>query len=124
MNLYTRTDNNPDLEVVTKEFKYRDIIVPIGFSFDGASAPRIFWGIIPPFKRTKKAACVHDWLCRNAKGPSDRKYADRIFYQMLKEVRVIDKETGREKPGLNKVRCALGYIGVRIGSYLGIGVHY
>lgn len=124
MNLYTRTDQNPDIEVVTKEFTYRGITVPVGFAFDGASAPRFFWGIIPPFKRTKKAACIHDWNCRNAESPADRKAADLMFYRMLREVKVIDKKTGREKHGINRARCIIGYLGVRIGSYLGIGVHY
>lgn len=124
MNLYTRTDDDPDIEVVTMEYNWRDIWVPVDFAFDGASAPRIFWGIIPPFKRTKKAACIHDWLCRNAKNKEDRAYADKMFYEALKEVQVVDKKTGKKKPGLNAARCAIGYAGVRLGALLGIGVHY
>jgi hypothetical protein len=124
MNLYTRTDNNPDLEVLTREYIWRGIIVPIGFAFDGASAPRIFWFIIPPFKRTKKAACIHDWLCRGAKNMKERKVADEAFYKALREVRIIDKKTGREKSGIARWRCQLGYLGVRVGAYMGIGVYY
>lgn len=124
MNLYTRTDNNPDIEVVTMEFVWKDVHVPVGFWFDGASAPRIFWGVIPPFKRTKKAACIHDWLCFNAKNKEDRAYADKCFYEALSEVKVIDKVTGKESAGINIVRRKLGYWGVRVGAMLGIGVYY
>jgi len=124
MNLYTRTDNNPDIEVLTKEYVWRNIRVPTGFSFDGASSPRIFWFIIPPFKRVKKAACIHDWLCRGARGREERKAADRAFYKALRDIKVIDKKTGREKDGISKWRCQLAYVGVRAGAYMGIGVYY
>jgi hypothetical protein len=113
MEIYTKTDDeNPDVEILLQDFTMYGITVPKGFAFDGASAPRMFWGIIPPFKRTKKAACIHDWLCVNAKSKEDRKEADKIFYRAL------------EDAGLNKARCTIGYIGVRIGAHLGIGVHY
>lgn len=112
MELRTRTDPNPDIEVTLEPFTRHGITVPAGFPFDGASAPRFLWGIVPPFKRTKKAAVIHDWMCKNAKNASDRKAADLLFHTMLLEA------------GLNKVRCRLGYWGVRLGALCGIGVHY
>lgn len=112
MDLYTKTVSDPDKEELTRDFTAHGITVPKGFIFDGASAPRVFWGIIPPFKRTKKAACIHDWLCANAKNKEDRKKADKLFKVMC------------EEGGINKARSTLGYLGVRIGAFLGIGVHY
>lgn len=99
-------------ERLLEDYIWEGVTIPKGFTFDGASTPRIFYAIIPPYKRTKKAALVHDWLCSNAKCKADRKEADRVFYRLLKEAK------------LSRVRCIIGYIGVRIGSYMGIGVYY
>lgn len=110
--LYTVTVGNTGRERLTEDFHYRGVTVPKGFEFDGASAPRLFWSIIPPFKMTKKAACVHDYLCKEAEGPEDRLAADECFFRMLREA------------GLSLIRCYLGYIGVRIGAWWGSGVNY
>lgn len=56
---------------VTKEFRYfiggKDtqqwITVPAGYLTDGASVPRIFWSMIPPWGAYGQAAVVHDLLC-------------------------------------------------------------
>ena len=79
MELYTRTDPNPDVEVTIQQYEYKGIVVPEGFESDGASTPRIFWAIIPPFKRVKKAAFIHDYLCRKAKSVEERRAADKVF---------------------------------------------
>ena len=111
MEIYTKT--LPDgREQLLRSFTAHGVTVPSGFVFDGASAPRIFWSIIPPFKRTKKASCIHDYLCRNAKSKEDRKRADEIFYRMLQE------------SGISETRCKIGYLGVRIGAFFGAGVYY
>ncbi len=112
MELYTRTDRDSRIEVTTREYISHGIKVPVDFPFDGASAPRFFWAIIPPFKMTKKAAVVHDWLCRDAKCAYDRKKADELFYVMLLEA------------GISKARARLGYLGVRLGALMGVGVYY
>jgi len=43
---------------------YRDIVIPVGFTSDGASVPRLFWVIYPP-NRTDYLPCaiIHDYLC-------------------------------------------------------------
>jgi len=111
MELITRTHGYTH-EVLIEPFSAHGVTVPAGFEFDGASSPRIFWTIVPPFKQTKKAACIHDWLCRNAKNAEDRKRADKLFHKMLLEA------------GLNRVRAYAGYLGVRIGAHIGVGVYY
>jgi hypothetical protein len=40
------------------------IMVPKGFVTDGASVPRAFWNIIPPFGKYGQAAILHDYLYR------------------------------------------------------------
>lgn len=39
------------------------ISVPAGYLTDGASVPRVFWNIIPPWGLYGQAAVVHDILC-------------------------------------------------------------
>jgi len=42
------------------------IKVPAGFVFDGESIPLFLQWLAPPFGDSKRGACVHDWLYRNA----------------------------------------------------------
>lgn len=39
------------------------VYVPAGYLTDGATAPRLFWSIIPPWGSYGQAAVVHDFLC-------------------------------------------------------------
>lgn len=39
------------------------ITIPAGYLTDGASVPRLFWNIIPPWGKYGQAAVVHDLLC-------------------------------------------------------------
>lgn len=56
---------------VTESFRYfiggKDtsqwVTVPAGYLTDGASVPRIFWSLIPPWGAHGQAAVVHDLLC-------------------------------------------------------------
>lgn len=56
---------------VAKEFKYfiggKDsgqwVTVPAGYLTDGASVPRAFWSLLPPWGPYGQAAVVHDLLC-------------------------------------------------------------
>lgn len=56
---------------VTKEFRYYIqgkkrgawVYVPAGYLTDGASVPRIFWSLIPPWGIYGQAAVVHDIVC-------------------------------------------------------------
>ena len=111
MELYIRTEGY-DLEVLTKDFTSHGITVPKGFQFDGASTPRALWSLVPPYKRTKKSACIHDWNCRNAKNDKDRLDADKLFRRMLLEA------------GYSRMRAWLAYRGVRAGAKMGIGIYY
>lgn len=58
------------LWVVKKDFNFyldteqnRRVVVPRGYLTDGASVPRPFWSIVPPWGDYGQAAVMHDWLC-------------------------------------------------------------
>lgn len=41
----------------------RWVFVPAGYLTDGASVPRAFWSLIPPWGKYGQAAVVHDIVC-------------------------------------------------------------
>jgi hypothetical protein len=88
----------------------RLIEVPQGFVTDGASVPRVFWSVLPPWGRYSRAAVLHDLLCALLdKGtPHDeaptRRDADAIFFDAM------------AASGVNVVTRWVLWIGVRIGS--------
>lgn len=64
-----------------------------GYKTDGASVPRIFWSLFPPYRPEYFSACViHDFLCTRAKRlPSIRegyKMADKSFKEALEILEV------------------------------------
>lgn len=87
-------------------------LISKGFIWDGASAPVLATIIIPRAHGTLEFSCLHDYLCRNAKSAEERKEADRLATEYLSH-----------KKGF-RFRSKLGYVGVRIGAMLGVGVHY
>jgi hypothetical protein len=42
------------------------ILIPAGFTYDGASVPRFLWAVIDPLDLSEAAALVHDYLYHNA----------------------------------------------------------
>jgi len=84
-------------------------IIPAGFEWDGSSVPLIFQGIFPRH-RHPIASCRHDWRCRNARTKEERLFADKEF----------EKDVGKTSWWITK---KIGYYGVRIGAFLGIGVY-
>lgn len=91
-------------EMVVVPFTSHGITVPAGFIFDGASTPQFLWWYMPPYKRTKKAAVVHDWLSRKAVTAEERLFADNLFYDMLLHA------------GFSKTRARMAWYGVRAYS--------
>jgi hypothetical protein len=85
---------------VTEGFQYfigsrREwITVPAGYLTDGASVPRVFWSLLPPWGAYGQAAVVHDLLCeylsvveQGKPKPITRARADEIFDEAM---RVLD----------------------------------
>lgn len=70
--------------------------IKAGYKTDGASIPRLFWSIYPPFKSEYFSACViHDFLCDEAKKIDNLclqklayKNADLALKQALKELKI------------------------------------
>lgn len=64
--------------------------VPKGFLTDGASVPRVVWGLIPPWGIYGQAAILHDYLCEylsitflGKPHPITRAQADSYFNDAL-----------------------------------------
>lgn len=115
-------------------------IIPKGFSWDGSSVPTwlFVWigllltiiGTLAPHAwmslivailifimgafpkwRHPIASCKHDFRCMHAQTPKERKWADERFRE----------DVGKTSWWITK---QTGYIGVRLGAYIGVGVHY
>jgi hypothetical protein len=68
------------------------IIVPIGFVWDGASVPRHFWSILPPWGPYSGAALIHDYLCDVRPPGISSDQAHRIFYDLMIEDGVVKND--------------------------------
>lgn len=91
------------------------IVVPAGFTTDGASVPRFLWKYIPPWGIYGNAAIVHDWLCTHKAIIVDNEYVsvnnkriDSIFYEAMK---VSDVPWFLRQ---------IIYLGVRVGDMIGL----
>lgn len=90
--------------IVKKEFRVeidgdpnKFVIIPKGFLTDGASVPRLFWSLLPPWGSYGQAVVLHDYLVEGlgyydngAKVIIERKHADRIFNNAMQELGVKD----------------------------------
>lgn len=90
----------------------RSITVPVGFVTDGASVPRAFWPLIPPWGTYSRPAVMHDLLCvlleRGTPHPlaPTRRRADDIFFEAM---------------GVTKTKKLVRWIlwiGVRVGALI------
>ena len=80
------------------------ITVPAGFESDGASVPRLLWGVVFP-RDDRKAlfgAIVHDFIYRTHPVTWTRSDADTVFLYLL------------QQGGVSYVRRVRAYIGVRL----------
>lgn len=108
---------------VTKSFKFyvnkkEDniwVVIPEGYLTDGASVPRIFWGLIPPWGRYGQAAVIHDYLVETLTLFDNellknitRAKADSIFREAMRIA------------GVGKFKSQLMYLAVRIYSKMKI----
>ncbi len=103
---------------------YNKICVPSGFTYDGASVPRLAWSLtgIRPDGLLRAAAAVHDWIYRwqgalpegshqfclddfawqSAIGEWKRKDCDRLFGRMMREA------------GVSPMKRKMAYLAVRL----------
>ena len=108
--------------VVKKDFNFflddkqnRRVVVPKGYLTDGASVPRPFWSIIPPWGEYGQAAVMHDWLCEylrvwdTAEGvwvPITREECDNIFNNAMRAL------------GVSNTKRRIMYNAVKIYSHI------
>lgn len=65
--------------MLVEDFDTKWARVPTGFTFDGASVPRIAWTFMDSAGEAFEASCVHDYLLYQGK----KKEADRAFKEVL-----------------------------------------
>lgn len=66
------------------------IIVPIGTESNGASVPRLFWRVLPPFGCYWKAAFLHDYMYES--GLYSKEFCDGTLLEAMEFLEVPDVE--------------------------------
>lgn len=84
--------------------------VPTDFVWNGNSVPFVFRGMFPQHNHPI-ASCRHDRGCELAKNKAEREFFDKRF----------EIDTGTTSYWITK---KIGFIGVRIGAFFGIGSNY
>lgn len=87
------------------------IHIPAGFEFE-ESIPSFFFTLVRPVGKSKRAACIHDWLYTygsftNPGGifPVTRSQADAVYYELLRA------------KGVSPVRSFFHWLGTRVGGW-------
>lgn len=87
------------------------VTIPKGYLTDGASVPRVFWSLLPPWGKYGQAVVVHDYLCEHpyietVKGPVeiDRKRVDEILEESLRVLNVPAWKRRLMMSGVNSYR--------------------
>jgi hypothetical protein len=99
-----------DIPLPLKNMDGSDGEVPIDYHWDGSSVPWLARGFFPRH-RHPIASCRHDYRCEHAKTPEERLFADEEFKRDVRKTSWWITAQG-------------GYLGTRIGAYLGSGVYH
>lgn len=90
------------------------VTIPKGYLTDGASVPRLFWSLLPPWGKYGQAVVVHDYLCEfpyleTKDGPIeiDRKRVDEILAECLKVLNVSAWRRHLMMSGVNAHRVVI-----------------
>ncbi|WP_265658590.1 DUF1353 domain-containing protein [Francisella philomiragia] len=75
---------NGDDRVVYQDFRYKDIVVPKGFVFNGNSIPRLFRWFLGKYEYLE-ASCIHDYLYDTKSNhlKKSKKQADTIYINII-----------------------------------------
>jgi hypothetical protein len=84
--------------------------IPFDFQWDGSSVNILIRGIFPRH-RHPVASCKHDYRCGKAKNKKERAWADKQFKSDVAKTSW-------------KITSWMGYTGVRIGAFFGIGSNF
>lgn len=101
---------------VTKLFKYHSEIIGLvtvraGFDTDFASIPRLLRWVITGSDNTKPGAVVHDYLYRHKPKGIDRKTADKVFLEVM-------RDSSKPEWQVSRWKASMAYAGVRIGGWV------
>lgn len=105
-----------DYWVVKRDFIYRldgtgmsTVKVPRGYLTDGATVPRAFWSLVPPWGKYGQACVLHDYLCEypfyddgNTRRVIVRKEVDQIFNEAMQ---IIGVPTGTRRMMISAVNA-------------------
>lgn len=122
MELYCKTvKDKPGWRELTQAFKYKDIIVPEGYMWNGSNPESLTEGnffkrflgkvintIVPRFLYTLKSSCVHDYICNRADSYKNKEEA--------KAFRSKGDLYFKELSEMNKLDTWVGYKGVQLGT--------
>lgn len=100
------------LDDITVVWCGQEYTVPAGFSCDGCSVPAFLWDSVSPQldPRTLRGAIVHDYIYRGNVPEMNRKEADMLLRELIKE------------DGFPAFKAGVVYWGVRLaggGNYHG-----
>ncbi len=97
-------DEHGNVFTLLHPISHYGVIVPAGFRSDGASVPRLLWGVVFPRddRRALFGALFHDYLYRHHPAGWTRAEADEAFHFLLLE------------GGVSFLRALRAYIGVRL----------
>ena len=113
-NIYChRSKSEPGYRTLDRDFHIYGYVVPAGFRWNGASAPKLMQWLVPRFDHSLMSSCLHDYLCGIAKNSAERLLADRLYKRALIDVEDFSEE-----------RAHWAYRGVRAGAFWGTGVEY
>ena len=84
--------------------------IPVDYTWNGNSTPRLLQGIFPRHNHPI-ASCRHDYRCGKARNAAERKFADEQF----------ELDVGTTSWWITK---KVGYVGVRIGAFFGVGSNF
>lgn len=87
--------------------------IPTNFKWDGSSVPWILRGLFPKHKHPV-SSCKHDYRCGKAENKKQRKWNDSKFQED------INRTPGK----VAYVESKMGWLGVRIGSFFGVGNNF
>lgn len=97
-------DERGNVFTLLRPISFSGIIVPAGFESDGASVPRLLWGVVFPRddRQALFGAIMHDFIYRTHPDKWDRADTDELFLDLL------------QQGGVPYVRRIRAYIGVRL----------
>lgn len=97
-------DDRGNVFTLLRPISTSGLTVPAGFESDGASVPRLFWGVVFPRddRQAMFGAIVHDYIYRTHPPKWERGDADEVFLYLLRQ------------GGVSYIRSARAYIGVRL----------